>query len=92
MLSVKSPGGEILVLLLLIALVQSKEYQRAFEWAEAGSKQNLTATHIAWWARAAKEVGQEERARSLFLMLRQPDGSYDGPSWVQDFTTESEQP
>ena len=72
--------------LLLISLVQSQQYQRALEWAENGSKKHLTAEHIAWWARAAQAVGNHERAQSLFKMLLKSDGTYDGPTWVKDYT------
>ncbi|MEC7988279.1 MAG: hypothetical protein VX278_24140 [Myxococcota bacterium] len=71
--------------LLLIALVQSEQYIRALQLAESGPKENLTAEHIAWWARAAGEVGNVKRSQALFQMLVQPDGSYDGPAWVKDY-------
>ena len=75
------PGDETL---RIIAWVSAREYRRAFEAAESGTKDDLTALHLAWWARAAWGAGEHARARTLLSMLRTPSG-FDGPPWVNEF-------
>jgi hypothetical protein len=71
--------------LCLEALVLAGRAQEALAWAEAGPQSGLAADYIAWWARASRVAGKERRSQELFRLLRQADGSYDGPIWVEDW-------
>jgi hypothetical protein len=74
----------------LIALVQSGRSAEALAWAEAGPREGLTAEWIAWWARAARDAGQSERARVLIGQLYD-GGRWDGPAWVPELAAELQQ-
>jgi len=67
--------------LLLQALVLAEKPVDAFAVAENGPTEDLTAQHVAWWARAAWESGNTHRSRELLQTLKLGD-SYDGPEWV----------
>lgn len=75
------PGDETL---RIVAWVSAGEHRRAFEAAETGPKDALTAEHVAWWARAAWGAGERARARALLSQLR-VHGGYDGPPWLGAF-------
>ena len=68
-------------MLKLRALVLAGQSDDGLRWAENGPKDHLSAEMIAWWARAAFNVGDIERARGLLRKLHTPHG-YDGPPWV----------
>ena len=68
-------------MLKLRALVLAGQSADGLRWAESGPKDNLSAEMIAWWARAAFNVGDVERARGLLKKLQTRQG-YDGPPWV----------
>jgi Flp pilus assembly protein TadD len=68
-------------MLKLRALVLAGNSAEGLQWAEGGPKDELSADMIAWWARAAFNVGDRGRAASLLEMLKTPRG-YDGPPWV----------
>ena len=67
--------------LALVALVRSGQPEAALAWAESGPHEDLTAAHIAWWAQAAYDAEQHQRARELLAPLRTADG-WAGPEWV----------
>lgn len=67
--------------LKLRALVLAGNSEEGLRWAESGPKEGLSADLIAWWARAAFNVGDMARASSLLEMLKGPQG-YEGPPWV----------
>ena len=73
--------------LRLIALVQAGRAGEAVAWAEAGPREGLTADWIAWWARAAHDTGDIDRARSLIQMLYS-DQKWDGPAWVPELAAQ----
>ncbi len=68
--------------LCLKALVLAGRGEDAVRWASEGLNEDLTADEVAWRARAAMLVGDDDRARSLFEVLKVGDG-YDGPEWVE---------
>ncbi|MFT5685923.1 MAG: tetratricopeptide (TPR) repeat protein [Myxococcota bacterium] len=71
----------------LIALVQAGRAQEALEWAESSPQDGLTADWIAWWARAAHDTGDNDRAIMLIGQLY--DGrEWDGPDWVPELAAE----
>jgi hypothetical protein len=63
-------------------MVLGEEFDRAVEIGRAGPTEGLTAEWLAWWARAELGAGHIEAAHRLLLLLRQPDGSFDGPPFV----------
>jgi len=67
--------------LLLQALVLSGEPAEALAAAETGPTEDLTAQHVAWWARAAFEAGNIHRSRELLQTLK-VGNKFDGPEWV----------
>ncbi len=69
--------------LRLRALVEAGRSQEALAWAEEGPAEGLTATHMAWWVRAAWEAGDADRAAGLIRILRTPEG-IDGPPWIRE--------
>jgi tetratricopeptide (TPR) repeat protein len=71
----------------LRALVEAGLPEEALAWAEAGPKEGLSAAHLAWWARAAFEAGQRERAAELLAVLRTP-GGLDGPAWLRQLAVQ----
>ncbi len=75
------PGDDTLC---IAAWVSAGNPRRALEVAENGQKDGLTASHLAWWARAAWGAGEVDRARGLLEHLRTPKG-FDGPEWVPSF-------
>ena len=74
--------------LRLVALVQAGRAGEAVAWAEAGPREGLTADWIAWWARAAHDTGDMDRARTLLEMLYS-DQKWDGPAWVPELAAQA---
>lgn len=70
--------------LYLMSLVESQQYDTAFDFANSGSKENLTADYIAYWAKASLLSNHPEEAQGLFEMLCTNNRSCDGPKWVLD--------
>jgi hypothetical protein len=68
-------------LLLIQSLVLSGQPSKALMVAEDGPQDDLTANHLAWWARAAWEAGHSDRAAGLIQPLWNGQ-SYAGPEWV----------
>ena len=69
-------------MLKLRALVLAGNSAEGIQWAEDGPKDELSAEMIAWWARAAFNVGDRGRTISLLKTLQTPRG-YEGPPWVE---------
>lgn len=71
----------------LITLVHAGRTGEALAWAEAGPREGLTATWIAWWAKAAHDTGHHEQARAILAPLF--DGQrWDGPDWVPELAAQ----
>jgi hypothetical protein len=70
--------------LYLMSLVESQQYDAAFAFANSGSKENLTADYIAYWAKASLLSNHPVEGQGLLEMLCTGNGSCDGPKWVLD--------
>jgi len=68
--------------LRLVALVESGAYQQAAKWVNENPQEHATARYIAYAAKSFLESGNTKAAADNIAMLRQPDGTYDGPAWV----------
>ena len=68
-------------LLLIQSLVLAGQPSEALTVAEDGPQDDLTAAHLAWWARAAWEAGDADSAAGLIQPLWNGQ-SYAGPEWV----------
>ena len=55
--------------LALQALILSKQFSQAYNWAESGPKEHLTREYIEFWLVAARKVKAMDRVRELEQML-----------------------
>lgn len=73
--------------LKLQALVLAGRAPEALAWAESGPRSGLEAVDLAWWARAARDAGELDRARVVLSGLWNGQG-WDGPGWVPSLARE----
>ncbi len=79
------------VQLAMQAMVLGGDHTGAADIGRSGPTEGLTAEWLAWWARAELGAGHTNEARRLLLLLRQPDGSFDGPPFVVRLMDQIEQ-